>query len=79
MLDNRNHEGTSINEKLVELMKPSNFIKLVLVQQQELETINSLRRIKDPKQSAYIDQLYKHYIIENKPKMCGFSKEPDNA
>ena len=68
MIRYQKYRELSINDKLIELMKPSNFNKLVLVQQQELEIINNLNRVKDSKHTHYIEQLHKHYIVEGKPK-----------
>lgn len=38
-IDNKNHEGISLREKINHLLKPSVAIKLVLVQKHELERI----------------------------------------
>ncbi|WP_439132411.1 hypothetical protein [Polaribacter sp.] len=40
--------------------------KLVLVQKHELERLKN--NAKRSNQSSYIEKLYKHYIIEGKPK-----------
>lgn len=68
MLDNRNHVDVSIKEKLNILNKPSNLIKLVLVQQQEVEKIYAKNRLNKGEDVAYIEQLYEHYIVQGKGK-----------
>lgn len=68
MEDQKKHNGISLKEKLITLMKPSNMIKLVLVQQHELERICLVKRINKAIYSPYIEQLYQHYIVEGKPK-----------
>lgn len=68
MLDNRNHVDVSIKEKLNTLNKPSNLIKLVLVQQQEVEKIYAKNRLNKGEDVAYIEQLYEHYIVQGKGK-----------
>ena len=43
---------------------------LVLIQVQELEKFRAkIGSGKKPADQAYIDQLYKHYIVEGKPKL----------
>lgn len=68
-IDNKNHDGISLREKLIELLKPSNLVKLVLVQQDELKRIVVNNGSFKPNHYAYIEQLYQHYIVNNKPKM----------
>ena len=54
----------SNNDKLKELMKIGH--KLVLVQLHEVERLCTAR--KRDSHNKYIQQLYKHYVIEKKPK-----------
>ena len=56
--------GITLLDKIKQLLEQP--YKLVLVQQHELERLrtNSSRS----SHSAYIEALYKHYIIEGKPK-----------
>lgn len=67
MKNKQNNTDISLNDKLKTLLKPSNLIKLVLVQQHELERINLLFRLRE-KEIVYIEQLYQHYIVQNKTK-----------
>ena len=67
MLDNRKHEGVSLKEKLLILLEPSNLIKLVKVQQDELKAIQLCSRLKTM-HTAFVEYLYEHYIIQGKPK-----------
>lgn len=68
MLDNRNHVAVSLREKLQTLLLPSNFTKLVLIQQEELKGLAKKGSYNRPPEVSYIEQLYKHYITEGKGK-----------
>ncbi len=68
-IDNRKHEGISLREKLITLIKPSNMTKLVLCQQHELERLHQMKKLSKANHGTYIEQLYQHYIVDNKPKM----------
>lgn len=55
----------SIINKLKELLRIKT--SLVLVQQHELELMNKRRKLSS-NQSQYVENLYKHYIVNKKPK-----------
>ena len=57
----------SIKDKLNILLKPSNLIKLVLVQQTELDRLDRKKTIR-ANDTKFIEYLYEHYIIQLKPK-----------
>jgi hypothetical protein len=58
----------SYPEKINRLLEVKD--KLVLVQVHELEKYKKSKHgNKKPVDQCYIDQLYKHYIIEGKPKL----------
>lgn len=66
MLDGRNHPIVSIKDKLLRLLEPGNFVKMVMVQQDELKAIK-----KDSIKSnhvSYIEYLFNHYIEQKLPK-----------
>lgn len=67
-IDNKNHEGISLREKINHLLKPSVAIKLVLVQKHELERIQLNNNGFKANCYIYVEQLYQHYIVENKSK-----------
>lgn len=57
----------SIKYKLITLSKPSNIIKLVKVQQDEVKRIQLIKKIRT-NHTFFIEQLYEHYIVQNKSK-----------
>ena len=58
----------SYPDKVYRLLEISD--KLVLVQVHELEKYKKARHSnKKPVDQVYIDQLFKHYIVEGKPKL----------
>lgn len=69
MINKTNHHGLSIREKLLQLLKPSVAIQLVLVQKHELEKIMAENNNFRACHYSYVEQLYQHYIVENKTKM----------
>lgn len=56
----------SLKDKCRELLKHSS--RLVLVQQHELERILLIKRDIRGANITYIEELYEHYIVQNKPK-----------
>ena len=63
-IDRSNLNIISLQDKINKLLSMRN--SLVLVQVQEVERIKVLKS-RTPR-TNYINQLYKHYVIEGKPK-----------
>lgn len=56
----------SLIDKLKLLKKPSNKVKMVLIQQHEIENITINHKVSVHK--GYIEYLFDHYVINNLPK-----------
>lgn len=63
------HKRQSIQNKIRVLSIPSNKIKMVLVQQHEIDRLKLKNRKKlNDHEYQYVEQLYDHYITKNLPK-----------